>query len=278
MTAKKRVDLALVERGLCESREKAQRAIMAGEVYRREVRVNKPSETVEDTEELSVRAPAIPYVGRGGLKLEKALKVFSESMQDHVVMDVGCATGGFTDVCLQNGARHVYAIDVGYGQFDWKLRSDARVTLMERTNARTLTRDMFPLLPDRAVMDVSFISITLILPVLFSIMGEGGVALCLIKPQFEAGRGKVGKNGVVREARVHEEVIRNVRAFCLSCGLSINALDFSPITGPKGNIEFLARIIRGCEECIDEAAIHEVVSAAHETLRRGQLPSGAAQP
>ena len=212
MTDKKRADVALTERGLCESREKAQAAIMAGLVYRGEKRIEKASEMVLPEDELTVRGKAQPYASRGGLKLEKAIASFHADLTDKVCMDIGCATGGFTDVCLKNGASHVYAIDVGYGQFDWNLRQDPRVTLMERTNARSLTPDMVPLHPTVTVMDVSFISIRLILPVAAEIMGENGVFYTLVKPQFEAGREKVGKKGVVRDKSVHVEVIEKYLA------------------------------------------------------------------
>ncbi len=268
MSDKLRADVALVNRGLCESREKAQAAIMAGTVYVGERKIAKASEPVGPEDELLVRAPAHPYVGRGGLKLEKAVEVFHADLRDRVCMDIGCATGGFTDVCLRAGARHVYAVDVGYGQFDYRLRQDPRVTLMERTNARGLTPEMVPLHPTVTVMDVSFISIRLILPVCAAIMGEEGVFYTLIKPQFEAGRGKVGKNGVVRDPRVHEEVLREIADFCPTIGWRVAGLDYSPITGPKGNIEFLAEIrpARGDAEAPDDAAIRALVARAHQSL------------
>ena len=270
MTDKKRADVALTERGLCESREKAQAAIMAGLVYRGEVRVEKSSEMISAAEELHVRGKAQPYASRGGLKLEKAIASFHADLKDRVCMDIGCATGGFTDVCLKNGASHVYAIDVGYGQFDWGLRQDPRVTLMERTNARNLTPDMFPLHPTVTVMDVSFISIRLILPVAAQIMGDQGVFYTLVKPQFEAGRGKVGKNGVVRDSSVHEEVLRNLVEFVPTIGWQVRALDYSPITGPKGNMEFLAEIRPGSGETgvCTEGFIHQLVKEAHENLKK----------
>ena len=183
-------------------------------------------------------------------------------------MDIGCATGGFTDVLLHAGAAHVYAIDVGYGQFDWNLRQDPRVTLMERTNARNLTGDMFPQQPVVTVMDVSFISIRLILPVAARIMGEEGVFCTLIKPQFEAGKGNVGKNGVVRDAAVHEQVIRDITAFCPTIGWHVEKLSYSPITGPKGNIEFLADIKPGTGDGPTDEDIRSIVSEAHEKTRR----------
>lgn len=203
MSDKLRVDQALVRQGLASSREKAQALIMAGQVYRREVKVLKPSEKVEEGEALTVRGHAHPFVGRGALKLDKALRVFGADVRDTVAMDIGAATGGFTDVLLQNGARHVYAIDVGYGQLDWKIRNDARVTVLERTNARYLTHAEVPCVPDITVMDVSFISVRLILPVAAELMEHRGRFYILIKPQFEAGKENVGKKGVVRDPRIH---------------------------------------------------------------------------
>ncbi len=268
MAEKKRLDIALVEQGLAQSREKAQAAIMAGEVYIGERKAGKASEQVTAEDVLTVRAPAHPWVGRGGLKLEKAFSSFHADIAGKVCMDIGCATGGFTDVCLHSGAAHVYAIDVGYGQFDWKLRQDPRVTLMERTNARTLTPSMLPLHPTVTVMDVSFISIRLILPVAAGIMGEGGVFYTLIKPQFEAGRDKVGKNGVVRDPRVHEEVLLEIAEFTKGMGWQACRMDFSPITGPKGNIEFLAEIRKQRADllAVTEADIRALVRQAHEAL------------
>lgn len=271
MNNKQRADVALVARGLCESREKAQATIMAGLVYRGENKVNKASEQIAPGDDLHVRGKAHPFVGRGGLKLEKAIQSFKADLTDKVCMDIGCATGGFTDVCLRGGAKHVYAIDVGYGQFDWGLRNDERVTLMERTNARDLTPEMLPLHPTVTVMDVSFISIRLIIPVAISLMGDEGVFYTLIKPQFEVGRGKVGKNGVVRESSLHEQVLREIRDYCSSLGWQVQALDYSPITGQKGNIEFLGKItVRSQEDepCTDEA-IHALVRQAHEATKHG---------
>lgn len=270
MADKTRVDVALVERGLCESREKAQTTIMAGMVYIGENKVNKASEMVKPDDQLTVRGKAHPFVGRGGLKLEKAFASFHADIRDKVCMDIGCATGGFTDVCLRAGAAHVYAIDVGYGQFDWGLRNDERVTLMERTNARDLTTEMLPLHPTVTVMDVSFISIRLILPVAIRLMGQDGVFYTLIKPQFEVGKGKVGKNGIVREAALHEEVLRTIRDDCASQGWQLQAIDYSPITGQKGNIEFLGMItVRRTEDepCTDET-IHHLVKTAHNEMKK----------
>lgn len=270
MPEKMRVDTALVAKGLCESREKAQAAIMAGQVYIGEKKVLKPSENVTEESNLIVRAPAHDYVSRGALKLEKAVRVFCADMKDHVVMDLGASTGGFTEVCLRNGASRVYSIDVGYGQLDWKLRQDPRVIVMERTNARHLTREDFPIIPDIAVMDVSFISIRLILPVAAAIMGDNGVFYTLIKPQFEAGRDRVGKKGVVREKGTHIDVIHEIVDFVDTFGWHVDQLDFSPITGPEGNIEFLAKITANKDQLdkLDLSAISNVVDLAHEKMRK----------
>lgn len=271
MSDKLRADVALVERGLCVSRAKAQAAIMAGQVLIGQRRVDKASELVKPEDELVLRGAANPFASRGGLKLEKAVEVFHADLTGRVCMDIGAATGGFTDVCLRGGAAHVYAIDVGYGQFAWKLRNDPRVTLMERTNARHLTPDMFPLRPTVTVMDVSFISIKLILPVAAGIMGEDGVFYTLIKPQFEAGKERVGKKGVVRDPRVHEDVLREIVDFAPGFGWQVEALDFSPITGPEGNIEFLAKIVPMREGLtpISSEMIRALVARAHEAMRKG---------
>lgn len=270
MADKLRADVALVKSGLCESREKAQAQIMAGLLYLGERKIIKPSELVEEGAELTLRGAVHPYVSRGGLKLEKALNVFHADVNGCVAMDIGAATGGFTDVLLRNGAKHVYAIDVGYGQLDWRLRNDPRVTVMERTNARHLTREHLPLWPKVTVMDVSFISIKLILPVAVQIMGDEGRFLTLIKPQFEAGRGKVGKKGVVRDPRVHEEVLLNIVSFVNEMGWQVNGLDFSPITGPEGNIEFVALIQKEnrSDFVADSASIAALVEKAHAALQK----------
>ncbi len=266
---KQRADVWLVTRGLAESREKAQALIMAGQVYVGEKKVLKSSEQVAEDAPLQVRGGGQEhFASRGGHKLEKAIAAFGADVAGAVAMDIGAATGGFTDVLLRHGAAHVYAIDVGYGQLDWRLRNDPRVTVMERTNARALTAEQFPERPNLAVMDVSFISIRLILPAAAAVMGEKGRFLTLIKPQFEAGRGKVGKNGVVRDPKVHEEVIRGIADFCSSIGWQMTALDHSPITGPKGNIEFLAEIRRAdpALPSVGENEIRTAVSAAHHDL------------
>jgi 23S rRNA (cytidine1920-2'-O)/16S rRNA (cytidine1409-2'-O)-methyltransferase len=272
MTEKTRADVALVNRGLAESREKAQAAIMAGLVFIGERRVMKASEPVRPEDNLLMRQPENTYVSRGALKLEKAVRVFGADLNGRVILDAGASTGGFTDVCLRSGARHVYAVDVGYGQLDWKLRTDPRVTVMERTNARYLTADVFPEKPEIAVMDVSFISIRLILPALISIIGDQGIIYSLIKPQFEAGRDKVGKKGVVRDPDTHEEVIRTISSFVQSVGWIICRLDYSPITGPEGNIEFLSEIRKADNAFpgITDNDICSVVAEAHRKLTNEQ--------
>lgn len=270
MSEKKRVDVALVERGLAASREKAQALVMSGVVYIGENKVTKPSVTVTAEDELIVRQTGTGYVSRGALKLEKGLRVFSFDPTGVVAMDLGASTGGFTDVLLQNGAAHVYSIDVGYGQLDWKLRNDPRVTVMERTNARYLKAEDLPLHPTLGVMDVSFISITKILPAAAQIMGEDGAFISLIKPQFEAGRDRVGKKGVVRDAQVHRDVIREILEFIdQEMGWAAQALSYSPIKGPEGNIEFLVYILpksRATHQVTQEE-IDAVVEQAHAGLK-----------
>ena len=269
MSDKKRVDVALVERGLAQSREKAQALVMSGVVYIGENKVDKASAQVMPEDELIVRQMGTGYVSRGALKLEKGLAVFGVEAKDRVAMDLGASTGGFTDVLLQNGAAHVYAIDVGYGQLDWKLRNDPRVTVMERTNARYLTADDLPLRPTLGVMDVSFISITKILPAAAAIMGENGEFISLIKPQFEAGRDRVGKKGVVRDAQVHLDVVKEILHFIdADMGWTAQNLSFSPIKGPEGNIEFLVHILpkERATHSVTEQEAAEVVRQAHGSL------------
>ena len=269
MSDKKRVDVALVERGLAQSREKAQALVMSGVVYIGENKVDKASAQLMPEDELIVRQTGTGYVSRGALKLEKGLAVFGVEAKDRVAMDLGASTGGFTDVLLHNGAAHVYAIDVGYGQLDWKLRNDPRVTVMERTNARYLTADDLPLRPTLGVMDVSFISITKILPAAAAIMCENGEFISLIKPQFEAGRDRVGKKGVVRDAQVHLDVVKEILHFIdADMGWTAQNLSFSPIKGPEGNIEFLVHILpkERATHSVTEQEAAEVVCQAHESL------------
>ena len=269
MADKARADVTLVALGLAPSREKAQALIMSGSVYLREVKVLKPSELIAQADEgaLTVRAPQHPYVGRGALKLEKALRVFGIAPTGLTALDIGAATGGFTDVLLRNGAAHVFAVDVGYGQLDWKIRSDPRVTVMERTNARYLTAEQLGgTVPALTVMDVSFISVRLILPAAAALMAGQGLFCILIKPQFEAGREHVGKKGVVRDPAVHESVVRAVRDFAPQIGYRMTGIDHSPINGPEGNIEYLARLQPGEGDGVSDAQIAAAVKAAHEKL------------
>ena len=271
MAEKERADVALVKRGLCESREKAQANIMAGLVYIGQRKVLKASDPVKPEDELILRGKANPFVSRGGLKLEKAIAAFDDTVEGRVCMDIGAAAGGFTDVLLKNGASHVYAIDVGYGQFDWGLRNDPRVTLMERTNARYVTREQLPLHPTMTVMDVSFISIKLILPVAAEIMGPEGCFYTLVKPQFEAGREKVGKKGVVRDPAVHKEVIEMVISYAKSISFGVRHLEFSPIKGPEGNIEYLVHLQK-CEatdRISPEIDVEKTVDQSFATLAKG---------
>ncbi len=264
---KKRLDVLVFEKGLAESREKAKAVIMAGLVYVNNQKADKCGSTYEEDCNLEVRGPALKYVSRGGLKLEKAVASFNLDLQDAVAMDIGASTGGFTDCMLQNGAKKVYSIDVGYGQLAWKLRNDERVVNMERTNFRKVTPDMIEDKIDFFSVDVSFISLKLILPVVRPLLSSQGQGVCLIKPQFEAGRGKVGKKGVVRDKAVHTEVIESIRDFCLECGFDVLGLDFSPVKGPEGNIEYLIYIKTSNEPklCV-EISPQELSDASHKEL------------
>lgn len=267
---KKRLDVLVFEKGLCESREKAKAVIMAGLVYVNNQKADKCGSTYEEDVNLEVRGPALKYVSRGGLKLEKAVSSFDLSLEGVVSMDIGASTGGFTDCMLQNGARKVYSIDVGYGQLAWKLRQDERVVNMERTNFRKVSPDMIEDPIDFFSVDVSFISLKLILPVVRPLLTEEGQGVCLIKPQFEAGREKVGKKGVVRDKAVHAEVIESIRNFCLSEGFDVLALDFSPVKGPEGNIEYLIHIKKS-ENPRQLAVItsEELAEISHKELDKG---------
>ena len=261
-----RVDAALVARRLVASREKAQGLISAGLVTVNGVAVTKPSRRVGGEDALCVLGETHPYVSRGGLKLEKALRVFGADVTGQVCIDVGASTGGFTDVLLRAGARHVYAVDVGTGQLHESLLHDPRVTCMEHVNARALERAMFPVPPSLAVMDVSFISIRLILPALFAMLGELGRVITLVKPQFEAGRERIGKRGIVSKPEVHRAVLREIVAFPPTLGWRVRALDHSPIAGGDGNLEFLADIVpeATCDAWISPREIDAVVRAARE--------------
>ena len=242
MKHKERLDVLLVSLGLAESRAKAQATIMAGEVYVNGQKADKSGTEVDITANVEVRGSACPYVSRGGLKLEKALKNFGVDPTGFVCSDSGASTGGFTDCLLQQGASKVFAIDVGYGQLAWKIRNDPRVVVMERTNIRYVTPEDLGEPLDLSVVDVSFISLSLVLPVIRSLLKETGQVLCLIKPQFEAGKEKVGKKGVVRDPAVHEEVLQNFISLAKSLDFTIRDLTFSPVKGPEGNIEFLAHL------------------------------------
>lgn len=240
---KERLDILLVENGLFETREKAKRAIMAGVVYGNEMRLDKPGEKVSRDLVLSVKGQTLPYVSRGGLKLEKAINEFNVNVQDKIMIDIGSSTGGFTDCALQNGAKLSYALDVGYNQLAWKLRQDDRVVVMERTNFRYVTPSDFQEgMPEFASIDVSFISLRLIFPVLKTILCPESDVVALIKPQFEAGREFVGKKGIVRDPSVHEFVLKEMLAFVLKQGYDVYNLSYSPITGGDGNIEFLLHL------------------------------------
>jgi len=261
---KGRIDQLVFDRGLTDSRERAKTSIMAGLVFVNGQRCDKPGTPVAEDAQIELRGDAIPYVSRGGLKLEKALKVFNFDPSGLVCADCGASTGGFTDVLLKNGARKVYAIDVGYGQLAWSIRSDERVVVMERTNVRYVTPDMLDETPQLAVMDLSFISIKLVLPVVRELLPEGGTVICLIKPQFEAGKEKVGKKGVVRERSTHVEVVRDVLDFVFGAGYTALGLDYSPIRGPEGNIEYLLLLKKGEYDAtaLDPQAVVEASHAA----------------
>ena len=262
--AKKRVDLLLVERGLAESRQKAQAVIMAGQVYSRERRCDKAGMTLDEDAALEVRG-GLRYVSRGGLKLEKAMRCFPIALTGKVAADIGASTGGFTDCMLQNGAKKVYAVDVGYGQLAWSIRNDPRVVCLERTNARYLTAEQIPEPLDFASIDVSFISLGLILPALRPLMARDGEVAALVKPQFEAGKDKVGKKGVVRDRLVHLEVLERFLIHAEEADFSVRGLDFSPIRGPEGNIEYLGYLCTGAGEPAD-FDLKDLVDRSHQTL------------
>ena len=236
---KERLDVLLVKRGLAASREKAKAVIMAGNVYVDNQKEDKAGTMFPDKVHIEVRGNTLKYVSRGGLKLEKAMTHFGLRLEGLVCMDVGSSTGGFTDCMLQNGAEKVYAIDVGHGQLDWKLRNDPRVVCMEKTNIRYVTPEDIEDKPDFSSIDVSFISLTKVLPPVYKLLREQGQIVCLIKPQFEAGREKVGKKGVVRDPEVHREVIKKITDFASETGFALRNLEYSPIKGPEGNIEYL---------------------------------------
>ena len=265
MTEKTRLDQALVERGLCTGRDRAKGIIMAGQVYVNHQKADKAGMSVSPDDEIEVRGDQLAYVSRGGLKLEKAMKEFNLRLDGCICADIGASTGGFTDCMLQNGAVKVYAIDVGYGQLAWKLRCDERVINLERTNIRHVTDKEVPEPLDFASVDVSFISLKLVLPVLFNLLKDNGEAVCLIKPQFEAGRELVGKKGVVRDENTHIMVVDNALSAAKDNGFTPIHLTFSPVKGPEGNIEYLMHLKKG-EHQSELPASTEVVRISHQTL------------
>ena len=269
MSKKTRLDVLLVEQGLLDSRQKAQAHIMAGLVFVNGQRVDKPGTAVANDAQIEVRGRALPYVSRGGLKLEKAMKTFPITLEGKICADIGASTGGFTDCMLQNGAVKVYAVDVGYGQLAWKLRTDERVVNMERTNIRSVTPDQLGEPIEFFSVDVSFISLHHIFPVAQAITTPDAMGVCLVKPQFEAGREKVGKNGVVRDPATHCEVLHNAMGYAAANGFAVRGLDFSPVKGPEGNIEYLMFVQKSDEPAVlDDSVAKQVVEASHSTLDR----------
>ncbi len=268
MVSKERIDCALVSRGLIESREKAKAIIMSGIVFVNNQKCDKAGNTVSADDIIEIRGDKLKYVSRGGLKLEKAVNAFSIDLNGLICADIGASTGGFTDCMLQNGAIKVYSIDVGYGQLAWKLRTDSRVINLERTNFRYVTKNEVPDELDFASVDVSFISLSLILPVLYNLMKSGGKAVCLIKPQFEAGRENVGKKGVVRDKQVHIDVVNKIVQLAVKSGFSVLGLDFSPIKGPEGNIEYLCFLEKSDEaKIVADSSAEDVVNASYMELK-----------
>ena len=265
-----RLDVYLTEHGMVPSRERARALIMEGLVYVNEEKADKAGFSVPDGAKVEVRGSGLQYVSRGGLKLEKAFQEFPLDLKGKICMDIGASTGGFTDCMLQNGAAKVYCVDVGYGQLAWKLRCDERVVNMERTNVRYLTADQVPDLLDFFSVDVSFISLKHIFPVAASLTSPTAVGVCLVKPQFEAGREKVGKKGVVREAETHREVICKAIEYAKESGFCPAALSFSPIKGPEGNIEFLLYVTKTEQPQVTDQRIDEVVAQAHAVLAEGK--------
>ena len=266
---KERLDVLLVTRGMISSREKAKAIIMSGEVYVDGQKEDKAGSMFKDTVQIEIKGKTLPYVSRGGLKLEKAVKNFGVVLKDKICMDVGSSTGGFTDCMLKNGAKKVYSVDVGHGQLDWKLRNDERVVCMEKTNIRYVTPDQIDDVLDFASIDVSFISLTKVLGPVRELLKDDGEICCLIKPQFEAGREKVGKKGVVRDSKVHLEVIQTVMAFAKEIGFSILNLEFSPIKGPEGNIEYLMYLKKTPIEEVTcgDISPEKIVEQAHTELK-----------
>lgn len=272
MKEKKRLDVILLDKNFVASREKAKALIMSGCVYVNNQKADKPGTFYLNDDIIEVRENPNPFVSRGGLKLLKAIKSFKIDLRDKVAMDIGASTGGFTDCMLQNGAKKVYSVDVGYGQLDWKLRNDSRVVNIERTNIRYIDKNLIKEKLDFISVDVAFISLKLVLPVAKDLMDYEAYGVCLIKPQFEAGREKVSKNGVVRDFKVHIDVIEKIVSFSNEIGLKVLDLEFSPIKGPKGNIEYLM-YIKKTNESVDSQIkfdIKEIVNASHMILNEGE--------
>lgn len=269
MAEKQRIDTLLVEKQFFDSREKAKKALMSGIIYVDNRLVDKAGTKINVEANIEVKGKTMPYVSRGGYKLEKAIEEFDLNLDNKIAMDVGSSTGGFTDCMLQNGANKVYAVDVGYGQLDWKLRQDKRVVCMERTNIRYVKPEDIDDKLDFVSIDVAFISLKIVLPAVKELVKEEGEIVFLIKPQFEAGREKVGKNGVVRDKKIHKQVIEDTLKFARDLGLTIKKLTYSPITGPKGNIEFLAYTLnRSSESLLDiEKHTNIIVENAHDDLK-----------
>ena len=267
MAEKIRVDLAMVRQGLAPSRERAQALIMAGQVYVNNQKADKAGEPVTAEDNIEFRGEKLAYVSRGGLKLEKAMELYGFKLDSKICMDVGASTGGFTDCMLQKGATKVYSIDVGYGQLAWKLRQDERVVNLERTNVRYITTEQVPDIVDFVSIDVSFISLGLVIPVLVPFLSEEAMMVCLVKPQFEAGKDKVGKHGVVRDPATHIEVLERAVGFAKNAGFGIVGLEFSPIKGPQGNIEYLMVLTRKEPELsVSSEEIRSLVESSHNEL------------
>ena len=263
---KNRADIILYEKGLVESKEKAMSLIMEGVVFIGDRKIDKPGETIDLNSDIDIRKDLNTYVSRGGLKLEKAIEKFKLELMGKVSMDIGSSTGGFTDCMLKNEATKVYAVDVGYGQLDWKLRSDPRVVVMERTNIRYVTHDDIGEFIQFTSIDVSFISLKLVLPVAKELSGDNGEIVALIKPQFEVSKSQVGEKGIVRDSNIHFEVIKNIRDFCTEIGLGSDGLTYSPITGAKGNIEFLIYLNKNSSDELEDQKILEVIEEAHDNF------------
>ena len=273
---KERLDVLLVERGFFDSREKAKAVIMAGEVFVKGQREDKAGSKFDREVDIEVKGRVLRYVSRGGLKLEKAVNVFNIDLKDKICIDIGSSTGGFTDCMLQNGAAKVYAIDVGTNQLAWKLREDSRVVSMEKTNIRYVTREQLPEQADFASVDVSFISLTKVLPAAVELLKDDARIVCLIKPQFEAGREKVGKKGVVRDFEVHREVIKLVLRFATELNFLIKGLTFSPVKGPEGNIEYLLYMQKKNER-MDDTEIYNILNEVGEVVENAKTTLNQAE-